>query len=445
MFTFNNCHYCRKSGSNISASPPTQTVCSGTAITQIDITNPNNVSGTTFSWTRTNTANLTGIATSGSGSTISGTLTNTTNTQQTTTFTITATAGSCTSSTTVSVIVNPAPTVSATNNNQTRCSGTAIANIVISNPNNVAGTTFSWTRDNTTNLTGIAASGTGTPISGTLTNTTSTQQTTIFTILATSPAGCSSSTTATIVVNPVPTVAATPASQILCSGLTISQIDITNPNNVAGTSFSWTRDNTANLTGIPANGTGSTITGTLVNTTTSPQTTTFTITATAGSCLSSTSVTVIVNPTPIVNDPADQTVCNGGNVNGITFTGTATAYNWVNDNTSIGLAASGTGNIASFTATNPGNTPVTATITVTPLYSNGGLDCSGTPESFTITVNPIPVVTATPTSQTICSETATSIALTSNVSGSTFSWTVTQNGVTGCYFGKWIVNFPDPY
>ena len=228
----------------VTATPPTQTVCSGTTITQIDITNPNNVSGTTFSWTRTNTGVLTGIAGSGSGSSISGTLTNSTNSQQTTTFTITATAGSCTSSTTVSVIVNPAPTVSATNNNQTRCSGTAIANIVISNPNNVAGTTFSWTRDNTTNLTGIAASGTGTPISGTLTNTTNTQQTTIFTIIATSPAGCSRSTTATIVVNPVPTISATPPTQTVCSGTAITQIDITNPNNVSGTTFSWTRTNT---------------------------------------------------------------------------------------------------------------------------------------------------------------------------------------------------------
>jgi hypothetical protein len=254
------------------------------------------VAGTTFSWTRNNTVNLTGIPASGSGSPITGTLTNITTTQQTTIFTITATAGTCTSVTSVTVIVNPTPTVNATNTNQTICSGTAITNIVITNPNAVPGTTLSWTRNNTVNLTGIASSGTGSPISGTLTNTTNIQQTTIFTITASTAAGCSSVTTATIIVNPGPTVSASPSSQTVCSGTAITQIDITNPNNVAGTTFSWTRTNTVNLTGIPASGSGSPISGTLTNITNTPQTTTFTITATASGCSSSTTVTVTVNP-----------------------------------------------------------------------------------------------------------------------------------------------------
>ena len=41
------------------------------------------------------------------------------------------------------------------------------------------------------------------------------------------------------------------------------------------------------------------------------------------------------------------------------------------------------------------------------------------------------VLTATPLLQTICSGDSTNIALTSNVSGTTFSWTISQNGVTG--------------
>ena len=35
----------------------------------------------------------------------------------------------------------------------------------------------------------------------------------------------------------------------------------------------------------------------------------------------------------------------------INFTGNADSFHWTNDNTAIGLAASGTGNIASFIAT----------------------------------------------------------------------------------------------
>jgi gliding motility-associated-like protein len=53
-------------------------------------------------------------------------------------------------------------------------------------------------------------------------------------------------------------------------------------------------------------------------------------------------------------------------------------------------------------------------------------------------VNPIPVATANPSQVTICSGTATSIALTSNVAGTTFSWSANQNGVTGASSG--IVN-----
>lgn len=63
-----------------------------------------------------------------------------------------------------------------------------------------------------------------------------------------------------------------------------------------------------------------------------------------------------------------------------------TTFTWTNDTPSIGLAASGTGDIASFTATNTGSSPIVATITVTPTV-NG---CSGTPIQYTITVNPTP-------------------------------------------------------
>ena len=81
-----------------------------------------------------------------------------------------------------------------------------------------------------------------------------------------------------------------------------------------------------------------------------------------------------------VNQPADVTVCNGATTSAITFTSTVpgNTFTWTNNNTSIGLGASGSGNIAPFTAINTGTAPVVATITVTP--------ASGTPATFTITV-----------------------------------------------------------
>jgi len=94
---------------------------------------------------------------------------------------------------------------------------------------------------------------------------------------------------------------------------------------------------------------------------------------------------------------ANQVVCNRSNTTAVAFTGavTGTVYNWTNNTPSIGLAASGTGDIAAFTAVNTTQTPVVATITVTPSYTNGGVTCLGTPRTFTITVNPTPIVSAT--------------------------------------------------
>jgi hypothetical protein len=104
-------------------------------------------------------------------------------------------------------------------------------------------------------------------------------------------------------------------------------------------------------------------------------------------------VVVTVIQGPAVDDPQDQSVCSGSQTASVDFTGgiAGTVYNWTNDTPSIGLAATGTGNIAPFTAVNSGTSPVVVTITVTPSYTNSGVTYTGTPQSFTITVNPLPV------------------------------------------------------
>jgi len=77
-------------------------------------------------------------------------------------------------------------------------------------------------------------------------------------------------------------------------------------------------------------------------------------------------VTGTVNALPTVNKVADQIVNNGAPATAVNFTGMGNTFTWVNDTPGIGLAASGIGNIASFTAVNTGSSPVTATITATP-------------------------------------------------------------------------------
>ena len=145
----------------------------------------------------------------------------------------------------------------------------------------------------------------------------------------------------------------------------------------------------------------------------------YTLTVTdANGCSAQTTTDVVVYDTPaVIAPPSNQSVCAGDATSVITFSG-ATSYTWTNDNTSIGLTASGNGDIPSFTATNDGDTPVTATITITP-EGNG---CTGSPIAVTITVNPIPEVTITNNSTVLCDNGTTSIVLSSNVAGTTFSW-----------------------
>jgi len=106
-----------------------------------------------------------------------------------------------------------APTsVVATNTFQTICTGTSMATIALSDALNPTGTTFSWTRTNTNSVTGIAASGTGVSIAGTLVNNTTAPVSTVFTITANRTNGCSSTTTATITVNPKLSITKQPAN-----------------------------------------------------------------------------------------------------------------------------------------------------------------------------------------------------------------------------------------
>ncbi|WPV01114.1 gliding motility-associated C-terminal domain-containing protein [Mucilaginibacter sp. cycad4] len=98
--------------------------------------------------------------------------------------------------------------------------------------------------------------------------------------------------------------------------------------------------------------------------------------STTGAASKNVAVKGVVNDLP-TTDAADNPVYNNGDITAaIKFTGTANTYTWTNDKPSIGLAASGTGDIPSFTAINTGIPPVKANITVTP-SSDGYLYLAG--------------------------------------------------------------------
>jgi uncharacterized repeat protein (TIGR01451 family) len=146
----------------------------------------------------------------------------------------------------------------------------------------------------------------------------------------------------------------------------------------------------------------------------------------APGCSNTNSVVVTVSPTPVTNPVPNQAVCHNALTNMVNFTGSVegTTFNWTNNQTSIGLAATGTGNIVPFIASNPGIVAVVATITVTP-EANG---CLGLPTSFTITVNPLPAAIAG-SNRNVCQNSAVQIGAPS-VPGSIYSWTSMPSGFT---------------
>ena len=400
-------------------------LCNGGNSASVSFTG--SVPGTVYNWTNSDPS--IGLAASGSGNIPVFAAVNTGTTPVTATITVTPTYTNsgitCTgTAATFTVTVNPTPTVNAITS-QTLCNGANTSAISFSGA--VTGTVYNWS--NNTPSIGLVASGTGNiaafaatnpgaaPVVATITVTPS------FTSNGVTCTG--TSRTFTITVNPTPTVNAI-TSQTLCNGANTSAISFSGA--VTGTVYNWS-NNTPSI-GLAASGTGNIAAFAATNTGAAPVVATITVTPSftnnGVTCSGTPSAfTITVNPTPTVNNVNNQTLCNGASTTAISFTGTVTGtvYNWTNTTTSIGLAASGTGNIAAFAATNAGTTPVVATITVTPSFTNNGVTCTGTVRTFTITVNPTPTVN-TVNNQLLCSGTnTTAIAFTGSVPGTVFNWT----------------------
>ncbi|MBT1697830.1 gliding motility-associated C-terminal domain-containing protein [Fulvivirgaceae bacterium PWU4] len=409
------------------AAPTAQSICSGDA-TAITLSNPNNVAGTTITWTVVQSG-VTG-ATAGSGTSIAQTLTTTAAVPGTATYTVTATAGTCSSTTTVIVTVNPIPDVAASG--ATICSGDA-TNIAITSPNGAA-TSFTWIiQSNAGGVTGASA-GTGNTIAQTLTNPTNTAQTVTYRITPHSATCDGTFIDINVIVNPKPTIQATPTAQTICSGGS-TNITLSNPNNVAGTTITWTVVQSG-VTGATA-GSGTSIAQALTTTGAAQGTATYTVTATAGTCSSSTTVTVTVNPLPDVA-ASGATICSGDQTN-IAITspnGLATSFTWTIQSNPGGVtgAVAGSGNTIAQLLVNPTGTAQTVTYRITPHNAT----CNGAFIDINVIVNPTPTISAVPGAQTICSGANTGITLSNpnNVAGTTISWTVVQSGVTGAAAGS---------
>ena len=407
--------------------------------------------GTSYSWSApVVTGGITGGASGSAQSNISGNLHNPTNTAQTATYTVTPTSGSSGSCIgnpfAVVVTVNPLPFI--INQTASVCSGEIFSFIPTNGSGNIvpSGTTFSWSAPTVTGgLTGGSALSGQTSIIQTLTNPTNAVQMATYNVTATSGVCIGSTFTLVLTVNPKPTVDSSLPTQTICSGNAITPLTFSNPNSVSGTTtYSWTRDNTANISGIP-NGGGNSVSGILTNLTGVQQTTILTFYATSEEgCISTAgTTTVIVDPSPIVSPIASQNICSGNNIATVNINSSvATAtYTWTRTpNANLtGIALSGSGNSISGSFTNLGNVPQATTFTIVP--TSGGCNNPAGSATFTITVKPLPMPTAAPATQTICGGGSFSITAsdTNNVSGTTYSFTYnSQSGDNATISGNVI-------
>jgi len=114
---------------------------------------------------------------------------------------------------------------------------------------------------------------------------------------------------------------------------------------------------------------------------------------TAGPCVQDSTVSLMINFTPVVSTIPNQTICHNTLFNTVNFIGVdgvlPTIYDWTNDNVTIGLVANGSGDITGFTGTNTSGVQTTAIITVTPSTA----ECIGSDSTFNLSVDPIDVAT----------------------------------------------------
>jgi len=409
--------------------PADMTVCAGSASAVVPFTTNRTGGTTTYAWSNSNTA--IGLGASGNGNLPSFTAVNSGSSPVTATITVTPSFEGCTGTPqTFTITVNPSAQVNDPAD-QVHCNSATVPALTFTTGRTGGTTTYAWTNSNT--AIGLAASGSGNLPAFTATNGGTAPISATITVTPTFSNGgqnCSGTPqTFTITVNPSAQVN-DPADQVRCNNAAVPALTFTTNRTGGTTAYSWTNSNTA--IGLAASGTGGLPAFTATNGGTSPISATITVTPTytnGGQTCSGTAqtFTITVNPSAQVNDPADQIHCNSAAVPGFTFTtdrtGGTTTYAWTNSNSSIGLAASGSGPLPAFTATNGGTSPVTSTVTVTPTFSNGGQSCSGTPQTFTITVNPTPALNSTLTPPDVCSNSLFTYTPTSLTAGTTFSWT----------------------
>ncbi len=400
-----------------------QTVCQGSAITNITYTVGGSATG----------ASVSGLPSGVSGSFAAGTFTisGTPTVTGTFNYTINTTGGPCAPATAIGVIqIDATPTIvlsSATGtDNQTVCQNTAITSITYTLGGSATGASFSGLPA------GVTGSVAGTTV--TISGSPTVVGTFNYTVTTTGGVCAPANIGGTITVSPLPTIVLSSAAgtdnQTVCQGSAITNITYTVGGSATG----------ATVSGLPSGVTGSFAAGTFTisGTPTVSGAFNYTVSTTGGPCTPATATGIIqidATPTIVLSSAAgtdNQTICENTPITTITYTigGSATGANFV------GLPAGVSGSVAGTTVTISGTPSVSGTFNYT-VTTTGGV-CAPASISGTIVSEPTPTVTLSSAvgtdNQTVCMGSAmTTISYT--IGGSATGATVTglPSGVTGSY------------
>ncbi|HRE68734.1 MAG TPA: PKD domain-containing protein, partial [Cyclobacteriaceae bacterium] len=266
---------------------------------------------------------------------------------------------------------------------------------------------------------------TNSPITDSYTNSTGVDVTVTYTITPFSSAHNCAGTpfTYAVTISSKP-VGADATKTATCSDVLFNfnpQVDITN--GVIAT-FTWTATYQPGLSvngaAPPVSGSGN-ISGTLTNTTNVVLNATYVVTPTAGTCVGDPfTITVPIDPEPVVSNTLNAIVCSGDpyntlmDTNGLSIGASTYDVSAVVDagltgspTTGLGLAANALINDA---FVNVGAIPLKVTYTITPHGTNG---CVGDPKVVELTVNPEPVINPG-LDNTVCSREDAGIILSTN-------------------------------
>lgn len=403
-------------------------ICSGNTFNYFA---SSNVAGTVFNWSRTQQISITNAAASGTGNPGEVLVNSSVNTVSVA-YTYTLTANGCANQQTVTVPVKPTPVIS--NQAISTCSNTAFSVPLSNIPSN---TQFSWLTpvyNPGASISGGSSQATNTSVlSQVLSNQTLNSAVASYTVTPVAD-GCSGNPfTLEVSVQPVPVIANQTLSNV-CSGTPFSFAATNVP---SGTTYTWLNPLVApvnSLTGGSAQNTGvAQVSQTLVSTNNSTNNASYVVTPSANGCSGNNfTLSVTVNPTPVVANVRD-TICTGNNFS-VTLSAVpaGTTYTWgipvATPSGSINGAVAQTVPATSISQllNNTTNNPASLQYTVIPAAGN----CSGTPFSVTVLVNPSTQLSSSLTPAAICSNSGFGYIPTSNTpSTSVFNWT--RAAITG--------------